>query len=351
MPCFPKKNGQLKIPPLKVSTDDGDMLTKEIIVNVSQTSADTNEDRDVFVRATISEESPYEGQQIIYTFKVFHGVQITNAQLIQEPGFEGFSAKKIGEDKSYKTVLSGRGYGVIERNYVLVPLKAGSLTIEPVILKCDLLKPGRSRGRSFDPFFDDPFFGRTNLETKTFATSAVTVIVKALPPYTFNIPFSGLVGNFEFEVQVDKKQMKVGDSVTLSLVVKGNGNIMDSEEPSVAIPDSFKMYKDNPEDDVHLDEGGYSGKKIFRMALVPVVPGQVDLGPIEYSFFNVEKDRYELFRTPIISMRVSPSEDKENMESFFFSAEGTSVRIQERTGSVHRPGYSSVKGRNECNGK
>ena len=261
----------------------------------------------------ISEKEPYEGQQIIYTFKVFHAVQITNAQLIQEPRFEGFSAKKIAEDKSYRTVLSGREYAVIERSYVLVPLTSGSLTIEPAILKCDLVKPGRSRGRAFDSFFDDPFFGRTNLETKTFATSALGINVKALPAYPFDIPFSGLVGSFEFEAQIDKKQMKVGDSATLSLVIEGSGNVMDAEEPSVPIPDGFKLYKDNPEEDIALDENGYSGKKIFRMALVPVSAGKVDVGPIEFGYFNIHRDRYELYRTPLISIDVSPPDETEKM--------------------------------------
>ena len=313
---LPKKSGPLKIPPLTVSTDEGDLLTKEITITVSESSEKVKKDQDVFLTAMVSENTPYAGQQIIYSFKFFHAVQIANAQLVQEPEFDGFASKKIGEDRSYKTVLSGKAYGVIERKYILVPLEAGHLSIEPAILRCDLVRRGRSRGGTFDSFFDDPFFGRTNLETKVFTSSSIRIDVKPLPSYKLDVPFSGLVGNFEFEAQIDKKQMKVGDSSTLSLVVSGSGNVMDAEEPSVKIPDSFKMYKDSPEEDITLDARGYSGKKIFRMALVPTAAGKVNISPITYSFFNVEKKRYELFRTPEIPLTVMPSDEKETVAAF-----------------------------------
>lgn len=141
--------------------------------------------------------------------------------------------------------------------------------------------------------------------------------VKSLPAYNGDVKFSGLVGRFDIKAEMEADMLKVGDSTTLSIVMNGTGNIMDVEEPEISIPDeAFKIYKDNPEEDIRLNPRGYSGKKIFRVALVPVKEGNYELEPIRFSYFDISKGRYETRSTRPFSIRVNPSEEKNELEVF-----------------------------------
>lgn len=311
---IPLKTGELKIPALMVRSGKSTAHTQEITVFVSETPLSQDSAKDIWVTAEVSDNNPYQGQNIVYTFKLFHAVRITDAGF-EKPDFKGFTAKQIDQERTYETVVAGRQYRVIEVKFVLIPLEKGRQVIEPAVLTCNLVKEnGRSR-RGFDAFFDDPFFGRARLEPRTFRTDALPVEVKPLPPYGLDIGFSGLVGSFNFSADLDGQKIGVGDSATLSLTVSGAGNIMDAEAPEVHLSDQFKVYRDNPEEDIRLDENGYSGKKVFRLALVPVKAGKAVVGPFELVYFNTDTGEYEKIRTRRFAIDVTPAAGKDRVET------------------------------------
>ncbi|QTA81278.1 Aerotolerance-related protein domain-containing protein [Desulfonema limicola] len=308
---IPVKEGKLVIPPLPVKSDGKTYQTQAIDILVSENTQTSQEGtREVFVTAEVSNTSPFEGQQFIYTFKFFQSVQITNARL-QQPEFSGLTSAEIEKRKTYNTVISGREYHVTELNYILVPLKPGQITIEPALLSCDIVKrSSRRRG-----FFDDPFFNR-NLESRVYKTQALNIDVQPLPAYEGEGMFSGLVGSFDISSEIENHEINVGDSVTLSITIQGTGNIMDAEEPEIQVSDAFKTYKDTPEEAVQMDNTGYFGKKIFRMALVPVKPGEFTLPPVSLVYFNTAAGKYEFKKTREINLKVNPSKEKDSLEVY-----------------------------------
>ncbi|QTA89439.1 Aerotolerance-related protein domain-containing protein [Desulfonema magnum] len=312
---IPLKTGRLIIPPLSVESDGKIHRTREIVIQVSKRGQ--AQERDVFVDARISNPSPYEGQQIIYTFKFYHAVQVARGVNFQKPEFSGFTAKNIESERSYSAVISGRQYNITELRYVLVPLNPGEKIIDPAVLECNVVRSKRNRHRSaFDSFLDDSFFGRGDLDPRILRTEQLKVNVKPLPAYNGEIKFSGLVGKFGIQAELEADTLKVGDSTTLSITINGTGNIMDAEEPEVNVPEAFKVYKDNPEETVKLGTAGYTGKKIFRIALVPIREGHYVFEPIQFSYFDVSKGRYETRSTKALSLMVSPSDEKDTLEVF-----------------------------------
>lgn len=311
----PLKTGELKIPELAVRSGNETVKTGEIAVFVSEAPVMADGEKDIRVTADISGNNPFQGQSIVYTFKLFQGIQITDARF-EPPAFKGFTAKQIDKERAYDTVVSGRQYHIIEVKFVLVPLQTGRLAIEPAVLTCNLVKENQRPRRGFDSFFDDPFFGRARLEPATFRTNELPVNVRPLPPHDPDMNFSGLVGNFTFTADMDNQKIAVGDSATLSLTVAGAGNIMDAGEPGVHISDQFKVYRDNPEEDIHVGENGFSGKKVFRMALVPVKAGKAVVGPFELSYFNTDKGLYERIRTKSFAVDVAPAPGKDQDQTF-----------------------------------
>ncbi|MBF0413220.1 MAG: BatD family protein [Desulfamplus sp.] len=316
---IPKSTGTLKIPPFKVEHDNKIYTTKEISIEVSEQAVNRTdkESKDIFVESGISSTSLFTGQQAVYQLRFYSAVKFSNATL-KPPSFKGFIAKEAGERKNYTETINGRAYHVSEVNYILIPETAGKLEIDPAIIICEVPVRRNNRNAFSDPF-DDPFFsngvfsfGRT--ETRQFKTDPLLISVEPLPSYPVNtsdnIPFSGLVGNFSIEANLDNHKLKAGDSATLTLTISGKGNIMDAQSPSVSIPSEFKVYDDSPEETIELGLEGYSGKKVFKKAIVPVKSGKYTIEPVKLSFFNLVNRKYETIKTNSIEVEVDNSAEQ-----------------------------------------
>ncbi len=312
---IPLKEGRLVIPPLTVMTDKTPQKTAEIVVTVSPKSQEKTGSEDVFAEGKVSNPSPYEGEPIVYTFRLCNAVPITNARL-QKPDFSGFTANEVENSrKTYRTVLNGRQYDVTELTILLVPLGAGPKTIDPGVLECDVLRRQNAQRSPFG-MLDDPFLGRNGLESQVIRTEPLNIMVKPLPPFNAKGQFSGLVGTFQIQSQVDKTTLNVGESATLSVTIRGTGNIADASAPEIKIPDAFKTYKDAPLEKIQPGMNGYVGEKVFRTALVPIKEGRYTLEPIALNFFDVSSGQYQTRLTAPVSITVNPSSEKDKMEIY-----------------------------------
>jgi len=303
---IPLREGRLKIPAMTVTLKDRVQFTQPIEIHVTRNPATSSTDRDMYVIGEISETQPYLGQQIIYTFQLFYSVKIANTNY-QPPAFAGFTAKQIGEQQTSQQIRNGRRFQVVTLRYLLFPTRTGALSIEPAVLRCDRVIRNQGRG-GFDSFLDDPFFGRSKLETRVLRGDPVNIDVQPLPPLTGSDPFSGLIGQFTIRAALETDQTQVGESVTLSVTVEGQGNIQDADLPAIQVPDAFKQYADQPESDFKLGPEGYVGKKIFRVALVPVSAGDFSVNVAGLTYFNPEKKRYQTLPVPVQALYVKPGE-------------------------------------------
>ncbi len=326
----PLKKGRLIVPTLEVTSKGNVYRTGKIIIQVSDQPGEKIQTTELFAKASISENHPFVGQQIIYTFKLYRAVQVANLRF-QDPGFSGFTAKKIEEDKAYRTNLSGKEYIVNELNYILVPLKSGAITISPAVISCDVVyRRAGQRRLPFNSFFNDPFFSGSELKPRVVNSKPLVINVKTFPVYHGDIKFSGLVGRFEISAAIEEDRINVGESTTLSINISGNGNIMDAEEPEANIPDAFKVYKDTPVEDTTIDSDGVSGSKVFRMALVPVREGRYVIDPLKLSYFDTAEGRYKTISTDSIVIFANQAIEKEKVDVFKAPAPSQGVKIKKK---------------------
>ncbi len=309
---IPLKEGDLVIPPLTVNVDGEIHKTDPITVHVQKAGQQTGNDAgDVFVTATVSDPEPYMGEEIVYTFRLFNAASIQNARLTDVPEFTGFTAKAAEDRKTYQTVVNGRQYQVTALYYLLIPLKPGEVVIDPTVLQCEVIQ--RERGR-VSPF--DRFFGHVRADPKVLSTEAISVTVKPLPPYDGQEKFSGLVGRFGLETTLESDALKVGDSTTLTVTVHGKGNIMDAAPPDLNLPDAFKTYQDNPQEDITVTEKGYAGRKIFRTAVVPTKPGEYAIPALKLTYFNPDENAYQTVASKARAVMVAPADEKDEVAVF-----------------------------------
>lgn len=311
----PEKEGKLKIPPLSVESENQIYTTQEITIEVSGQAviSEDKASKDIFVEAGISSTALFTGQQAVYQLRLYSAVRYSNATL-QPPSFKGFTAKEAGERKNYNEQINGRSYSVSELNYLIIPEVSGELKIDPALITCDVAVRRNSRDPFDDPFFSNGFFSLGRGERRRLSTEPVMVDVKPLPPYSGNTPFSGLVGNFSINAELDNHKLKTGESATLTISISGTGNLMDARNPHVVIPPEFKVYEDSPEEDIKLTLDGYTGKKIFKRALVPIEPGKYTIEPPVLSFFNVSTHLYETLSTTPVTVEVERSTEEQSGE-------------------------------------
>ncbi len=300
---IPLQAGRLTLPAIPVTIDGKVHHTIPISLSITREPPADSGRRDVYVTAEISNLSPWIGQQFAYTFRLFNAIQVADAKF-QPPEFSGFSAKQLKDQKTYRTVINGKEFMVSEVVVILVPVKSGALTIEPAVLHVGLVHRS-NRPRPFSGM--DSFFGRTEMTTRLLETEPIEVQVNDLPPKPPGAPYTGLVGRFEIDAGMDKAKIEVGDSTTLAVTVSGNGNIMDAAAPAIPVPKSFKTYADNPEEQIQVGPGGYTGSKTFRTALVPVEPGQFRIDPIKLAYFDVDAGEYRILSTAAFDVTASPS--------------------------------------------
>lgn len=311
----PRRAGDLIIPPLTVRSGSDSVSTEPVRVRVVQGTASTGGD-DLLMTATVSNASPWLGEEIVYTFRFMAAVRVYKANY-RRPSFDGFSVRDLQGQKEFSDVKNGRRYKVTEVSYLLTPERSGPLTVDSGDLTCEVADPGgNSRSRSpFGSIFDDPFFSSTRTVTRTVRAEAVPVKVRPLPEYRGSGTFSGLIGNFSFSASVEPLRLKAGDSATITVSVEGSGNIMDLAEPGFPVPPGFKIYPDSPQEKVKSDASGTRGSKVFRYALVPVYSGQYSVGPFELVFFDTEKGKYIRRRVQAASVRVDPGDGSEKLEA------------------------------------
>ena len=77
---------------------------------------------------------------------------------------------------------------------------------------------------------------------KTLKSNPVIINARALPADGKPVDFSGAVGSFTFQSEVDKTRLKTNDAVTLKCTITGRGNIQLIDKLSVSFPPDFEAY-------------------------------------------------------------------------------------------------------------
>jgi hypothetical protein len=139
-------------------------------------------------------------------------------------------------------------------------------------------------------------------------TEALELKIRPLPPLDADKRFSGLVGQFELLAEMEKTELRVGDSATLTVAVQGRGNLMDAEAPRLQHGDDFKSYDDSPQEEITTAHDGTSGRKLFRTALVPVKAGRFQLPPLQLTYFDTQTASYRTLTARIPELVVQASE-------------------------------------------
>ena len=138
----PRRDGVLTVPALDVGGARTQPLS--LVVTPGQAQIPSRAGDDVFIESEADDPDPYVQQAVGWVVRLYSAVPLVSGQLDQ-PAPQGASLQQVGDDARYSRQIDGRRYDVIERRFLLIPERSGSLSI-----------PGATfAGRGVAGFFDD----------------------------------------------------------------------------------------------------------------------------------------------------------------------------------------------------
>jgi hypothetical protein len=253
------------------------------------------------VTASVSDASPFVGQEVVYTIRLPAGVVAEGAVAIFPPSFEGFAVVNEATEPAAASGSEAPRFGAEGLSTRLVPTRAGSLTIGParVMLSMPSAVPDAAPPA---PGEDDPFFRRGKAGARELRTGPVALAVRPLPPYAGVDPFSGSVGDFSLSASVDRETVAVGRSATFRVTVSGTGRLVLPSPWRIPAAGGCAIFPEGSR-----REAGMRATASF--ALVGSVPGRCSVGPVSLIFFDPATVRYEQAAAGRLVLRVEPAED------------------------------------------
>ena len=297
---LPKKTGTFQIGPAELEQDGKIIRSNVETLTIKDVKHVSGDDRGpLFLSAGLSSGEIYVEEQAIYSLKLYMQTNVSDISL-GLPEAENLTLRQLGKESVYQSEYNGQQYKVLEVRYALIASKAGVYGVRPARMSMTVIQQSRSRS----PF--DQFFSRSSGVSKTLASEPLELTVLPLPEQGRPLDFSGLVGTFEIDSRLEPAEIKAGESTTLTVELKGRGNV--KQIPDLKIPESeqAKVYADQPVLNEFIDLMGLAGTKIMKWAIVPEKEGTYDIPPLSISFFDTASRQYKSIQTSAYSLSVKP---------------------------------------------
>ncbi len=351
----PLKKGKLVIYQATITIDGQEYKSLPVEVNVTNSvkGANSNSDDEYFdddnieLIAFVSKSSPYINEPITIVYKLYYKspINVSNANESEAPKYKDFFTQniKIPQLKVNRETYKGQIYNVVDwRKVVLYPQRDGNLEISPLSLNLVLDFPTNKRD-----FFGNIIYDQAS---KIITTGSKIITVRKLPDNGKPKNFSGAVGQFEFDIILNKNSLKASESFQAKVKVTGQGNLKLFDLPNLMVPASMELYEPERKENVKTNLSGMSGTIENIYTIVPKYQGKFPIQELEFSYFDPLEKTYKTLKSQKLNIDVFEgptlsSNSNENIvltvsESFkFIKKENNFTRINKEQFSNTRTFY------------
>jgi hypothetical protein len=268
---------------------------------------------DIFMKMSVSKGRVVKGESLLATLKLYTKVPIGGFENVKFPTFNGFWSQEVDTPSNIeftRETINGKIYNAaVLRRYMLIPQQTGNLVIDPSEMTC-LVQMRASSGGSRS-MFDDFFDSYQTIKRKITAPS-IHVSVSPLPSGA-PASFAGGVGEFQLSAKLTKDTINANEAVSLEVSISGSGNLNLVEAPKITFPADFEVYDTKISDNTSKSGRGTSGTKVFEYPLIPRGAGVFELGPVEFSYYDIGAKKYKTLTSEKLTLRVGQAvEGSEN---------------------------------------
>ena len=323
---IPKKTGEVILPSIRAGKEQTKPVKLTVVAGGQAMPADPS-DREkvqaaqpnVFIRYSVENKTPYIGQQIPMTVKLYSFVQTPLLDgAVTPPQADGITAEQWGDVKRSRETVNGRTYDVLEYHFLLFAQKSGRIVLSPVRFRGTISDPDGRNETMEDLFgfggsdFFSGFFGQKNVAVQS---SSVELEVQSKP--------SGVSGNIwlpatEVAVSEDftppKQTIALGEALTRTVTVMAAG-VRDNQLPDLLFPEGsdYKQYPGKTDSKNLFDNNGIVGVKTRQIVFMPTKAGQITLPQMEIPWFDVKTKQVRTAILPSHTITVTDTGNNQNV--------------------------------------
>ena len=291
----PKRAGILLIPSLTFKKEVSNAV--ELRVRAAPTNSSANPGtQPIYTETTVDTNTPYVGQQVILTHRLYTSVQLRDFSL-SELTIDKAELHRLG-DTQYQKVINGRNYLVLEVKYAIFPQAKGTLII-PSLRFAAYEVNNRSQFGVFN--------NRGNQIIRD--TESKVLEVNARPSQASIdgwMPSTSVTMEQRWSGDIDS--VTVGEPVTRTITIRAEGlsaaQITPLQEPQ---GDNYRGYPDQPQLDEIVTANGLAATRIESLALVPNKPGEIVLPAVQLVWWDTNSNQPRIASLSPITLQVSPS--------------------------------------------
>jgi hypothetical protein len=176
-------------------------------------------------------------------------------------------------------------YTYSEIKTALFGVEEGPATINPASVFVQIHAAGAID--PFDPNFFQQFFAMNSGQGETRQVTSNPASMKILPvPPGAPASFNGAVGDFTFTAEPDRRDIRTGEALNLSLTITGKGNLKTLIAPKLPEIQDFRVYDTMSSLDISKDNDIIGGKKTFTTVLIPRTEGKHTIPRINFAYLD-----------------------------------------------------------------
>lgn len=288
----PRRSGVLTVPTLVVGNARTAPLTL-VVAAATAAPAPARSGDNVFIESEADDSSPYVQQAVGWVVRLYSAVPLVSGQLDQ-PAPDGATLQRVGEDAQYTRDVGGRRYMVVERRYLLVPERSGTLTL-----------PGASfEGRGTGGFFDDLFGDRGGALS---AQARPRFLQVQAPPANAPQPWLPL-HTLELRYRTVPQSLRAGEATDLIVEVTADGATA-AQMPELQLPpvEGAQVFADPVKSDEGMAGGRPRVKQVRRFSLVPSDAGEVRVPSLKVTWWDVGAGAARVASLPPLQLTAAPA--------------------------------------------
>lgn len=324
----PRRTGAITIPPIAVEVNGQIYETAPLALTVSQGNAPVPsaghaipsinivppaelKEHDFYVESVVDTETPYVGQQLIYTFRFYQALNLYQKPQYEMPIFNGLDTIGLPVQE-YNLDFGDRTYLVTEIRMALFPTIDGHITIGPARLTL----PGN--------FFEDPV---------ELVTNPINLQVKSLPD---GAPpgFRGAVGQFQIEAGFSPQVAVANQPSTYQVMITGIGNIKMLPQPIWPNLNGWRIFDSQSVVNADTASESLAGTRTFELVMASDRLGDFNIPPTKFVYFDPVAGQYQTISTKSMPVRIIPAPTPNPDEATAIAIQALPTRTPALSGSI-----------------
>lgn len=258
----PRREGLIILPRLLV----GNVRVQPPTLTVTAPTATPAHAGDpVFIESEADAQEPYVQQAVGFTVRLYYSGPISGQ--LDQPDPDGATLQRIGEDTQYARQIGAHAYSVLERHFLLIPERSGTLTI-----------PGAHFKGSGTPGFFDDLLGNGGRPLQADSAPRFLHVLEA--PVDAPQPWLPLRA-LTLRYLETPQRGRAGESITVTVEAMADGATAAQMPPlQLAVGGGAQVFAEPAQSDESFADGRPKVRTVRRFSIVPAQAGTLRItGP------------------------------------------------------------------------